>query len=330
MLFPPWWNEDGTYDILNWIYVNICQNKQYEKIDDKVFFNEKFGSLSNNQLVHLKDANYEYFHEQWWGYAKDDKMVRYHWSPVIWADTKSFQWIKFGYAKDKNYIWESWKIVEWVDKNSFEVLSEYIIKDKNWVSIIWEEKSDLLDPQSFNILNDTYSKDNKYVYCQKHLLFVNWADATSFTVLSHIYAKDKNTVYADCEPFDADVKTFEIIEWRYAKDKNNLFVFFDCTPPDSIKWVDLNTFEVINLSYSKDKNNVYFNMMPWIKKFKADTKSLEVLDDSIWYSKDKNNVYFQWDIIVWADSKTFKFVDENTGYDGIDKYHKYNRWRIVK
>ena len=88
------------------------------------------------------------------------------------------------------------------------------------------------DPDSFEQLNDTWSRDAARVYCQDRRMK---ADRATFAVLSRIYAKDKDHVYEyNGIVKGADASTFEVLRperepedesfcREYARDREQVF-----------------------------------------------------------------------------------------------------------
>ncbi len=138
------------------------------------------------------------------------------------ADPESFSFILDGYAMDKDYIYHFYdtKIPrEAVPIAIFNASSGYI---QHADQILYQGEVISHQAKSFEIINDEYSKDSRYVY--SHGAVLDGMDASSFVVLSPYYRKDKNTAYYFNNPIMAsDPDTFKVINDAISKDKNNLF-----------------------------------------------------------------------------------------------------------
>lgn len=145
-------------------------------------------------------------------HAKDDANVwwnlRTHIVRIPNADPESFK--IFGtstpfvkYAKDKNRVYVYGSSTE-LDASSFELISNDVVKDQNGV-YCFEGKNififDQVDPKTFQILNDSYAKDNQRVFyynCKFEGFYarvIDGADASTFIVTDDGYAKDRNRAY---------------------------------------------------------------------------------------------------------------------------------------
>ncbi len=211
------------------------------------------------------------------------------------------------YAKDKNNIYFSIHALENVDYDSFEVINERYARDKDYV-YDGDKKLEFVDVESFEVLvyegDNRYLKDKNNIYWQKYstgnLLILEDVDVESFEVLNEQYTKDKNNVrcfgdnYSGYILEESDPATFEILQGNFAKDKNNYY--FHCR---KLKNVDQSTFEVLSDQYAKDKNNAYIQICSGgceLEKIKqADLETFELLESTLLqlysYSKDKNNCY---------------------------------------
>lgn len=112
-----------------------------------------------------------------------------------------------------------------------------------------------------------------------------------------------------------DIDSLVLLDKGYSKDKNNVY-----SHNEKIDWLDVNNFSIISDDYVKDDKNVFCYIEDlnkdffWFKQIiNADVDTFEFLIQ--WYSKDKNNVYFNWEIMTWANPKTFSINGFDEDYD---------------
>ena len=143
-------------------------------------------------------------------------------------DKATFQEITATYSKDKNgvYVWENrgWKKLEELDPVTFEIINisgsvHQYLKDKNGIySIIYsmDGDSDKLvleklpyDPQTYEVINQLYSKDKNNIYLEgKRILGI---DKDTVKIIELPYIEDKNNVYYRNKKIEgADKNTFEL------------------------------------------------------------------------------------------------------------------------
>lgn len=209
------------------------------------------------------------------------------------------------------------------------------------------------NPDTFEILEGYYSKDNKNIFscyflipdifraigkCKK----LEEADYKSFEVLEDdTFAKDKNNVYCNGNVTKFDPESFEELSQNYFKSKDEIYYSLNtyyCENDGLFKKidnVDSETFEIMSFfddennyktlcsESAKDKNNFYY----YGKKVdNVDTEKLITLNSSCFYFKDKNNVFYGDKIINDVDVETFKtvgFDHNNHDYFFIDKNNCY-------
>ena len=234
-------------------------------------------------------------------------------------DKETFQEISAVYSKDKNgvYVIENrgWKKLEGLDPVTFEIINingsaRQYLKDKNGVYSIDGDSDNLVleklpyDPQTYEVINQLYSKDN-----------------------NNIYFRGKKISGVDKETFE------KIDKYNYSKDKNN--IYYD---DKKIEGVDKNTFElmydfgsVVNEYYSKDKNNVYYEN----KKLKGiDVKTFRKINRLVdnFLIEDKNGFY-----IVEKDGSVAPIDSKEVDIENLSQlaiktnlYHDNNSMYFVK
>ena len=178
--------------------------------------------------------------------------------------------------------------IEGVDVATLEFAGGYYskyYKDKNNVYFmdnrdgkIKFKKLSYVNPKTFEIVDNTFARDDKNLYLFEYKL--DGIDAKTFEKISSNIVKDKNGLY-----FLEDIE----------KENENIEIK---TRKINIKGLDLKTFEHIDDYYYKDKNNIYYDLDNNLYKIKnADLATFEVLNSpyssSIYFAKDKNNVYYQ-------------------------------------
>ena len=158
-------------------------------------------------------------------------------------------------------------------------------KDKNNVYFVDNrddkikfKKLAYVNPKTFEMVDDTFARDDKNIYLFEYKL--DGIDAKTFEKISSNIVKDKNGLY-----FLEDIE----------KENENIEIK---TRKINIKGLDLKTFEHIDDYYYKDKNNIYYDLNNNLYTIKnADLATFEVLNSpyssSIYFAKDKNNVYYQ-------------------------------------
>ena len=145
-------------------------------------------------------------------------------------------------------------------------------------------------------INDEFSKDGQKIYQNNNCLpekYLNLLDPISFEVVNNCFIKDKNAVYyrpycgQDClyeKHEQADSLTLINLGNGFLKDKN--FVYFSYSNSDNkiIINADPNSFEALTDGFSKDKLNIYY----WdIKVEDIDHNTVKIIDDSL--IDDKNS-----------------------------------------
>ncbi len=149
-------------------------NDFYAKAWDKVYFMTK----------EIKEADINSFIPLNEYYAKDKNNI-YLGSAKLpkWPDIKSFTAIKGIYAKTNLWVYRIWQNIKLIDPTSIEILEKegintIYIKDKNW---IYRDSGEL---EAYNLKKPSITKIDK-------------ADPESFEIIDNDYSKDKNNCYKE-------------------------------------------------------------------------------------------------------------------------------------
>ncbi len=197
------------------------------------------------------------------------------------------------------------------------------------------------DSESFEIINESYSKDKNNVYFineYSHINKVEEADPTTFKEIENDFSKDKNNIYYGNSVIeDADFLSFKTLENNFSVDKNNVY-----HENHILKDLDPKTFEIIyyegdipgphgseyDIFYVKDKNIVYY-YEGCIMECVYGSGDIENADPATFrhiegkFFIDKNNVYLNTSKLDNADPKSFRVIygdysrDDNNCYEGL-------------
>lgn len=303
-----WWDRnsleklwDNCYKDKNNLYCKDFFIRHY--ISTNWYDKDSFNYIGNN---YFKDNKNVYYLGSFTIDKKNENLI----SPLIlsWADINSFKVINNLYTKDNKNVYYEWKIIQWADSSSFEIINQIIAQDKNYIYNKWEIFDTILNKKkypSFSYLD--YKIENNEIYYKS--LEIKWADINSFNVINQIYSKDKNNVYYNWYIIQwANPNSFEFIKWAkndvshdYTKDSN--WVYYKWK---KIDWADPVSIVFVTYYHYKDKNNVYYEwkIMPWV-----DSKSF-VEETNGAYVKDKNYLYSlrDWFRFDWIDPNNFKEI----------------------
>ena len=312
------------------IFVFLVANlgmAEYIKKDNAVYYKDEIWQSDEKKV---NDADFKTFVELNKIYGKDSKNVFYEDRKLDNADVKTFQAISDELGKDKKYIYRYDEKME-VNPKDFQLYKnkDKIIYFRNngklYEAGTFLENTTVEDLDTFEILDDEYSKDKHNIYYGGVTL--SDVDMDTFQIIMpNYYAKDKNSVYSGHKKIKgANPKTIKVLNIAYVKDDKTVFSNFSFS--NTLKNADVNFFEALGQYYGKDKNNVYL-MGEKIKK--ADVKTFQVISEQSFnhYSKDKNNVYLETYIIEGADPKTFEIIKEEPFYSKDKKYLYYSGKKI--
>lgn len=312
------------------IFVFLVANlgmAEYIKKDNAVYYKDEIWQADENKV---NDADFKTFVELNRIYGKDNKNVFYRDEKLENADFKTFQAVGENIGRDKdNFYWYSQKVKINPKDFKFYKNKDKIAYFRNNGKIYdlegLDELNGIEDVDTFEVLDDEYSKDKHNIYYDGVTL--SDVDMDTFQIIMpNYYAKDKNSVYAGHKKIKgANPKTIKVLNIAYIKDDKT--VFSDFSFSNTLKNADVKSFETLGQYYGKDKNNVYL-MGEKIKK--ADVKTFQVISEESFkhYSKDKNNVYLETYIIEGADPKTFEIIKEEPSYSKDKKYLYYSGKKI--
>ena len=300
---------------------------EYIKKDNAVYYKDEIWQSDEKKV---NDADFKTFVELNKIYGKDSKNVFYEDKKLENADVKTFQAISDELGKDKKYIYRYDEKME-VNPKDFKLYKnkDKIIYFRNngklYEAGTFLENTTVEDLDTFEILDDEYSKDKHNIYYGGVTL--SDVDMDTFQIIMpNYYAKDKNSVYSRHKKIKgANPKTIKILNIAYVKDDKTVFSNFSFS--NTLKNADVKSFEALGQYYGKDKNNVYL-MGEKIKK--ADVKTFQVISEEFFnhYSKDKNNVYLETYIIEGANPETFEIIKEKPTYSKDKKYLYYSGKKI--
>ena len=301
---------------------------EYVKRDNAVYYKDETEQFDEKKV---DDADLKTFVEVNKIYGKDSKNVFYEDKKLENADVKTFQAISDELGKDKKYIYRYDEKME-VNPKDFQLYKnkDKIIYFRNngklYEACTFLENTVVEDLDTFEILDDEYSKDKHNIYYGG--LPLSDVDMDTFQIIMpDAYAKDKNKVYYGSRPIrEVNPKTVKILSEIYLKDDKSVF-----TKYGKIENADLNSFEVLGEMniYAKDNKNVYL-FGEIIKK--ADPGTFEIISEIAFatYSKDKDKVYISGMEIKGADSKTFEKLEKSTFYSKDKNNLYYQEVKIDK
>jgi hypothetical protein len=151
---------------------------------------------------YIKDDESVYYCD--WDYNKNDTAIH----KFEEADPSTFSFV---IDTENRWNWKLWlkdksRVYKLVNSNQREILDKIIHVDK-------------ADPDTFEIINNTYSKDKNNVFCDKgqEIELIDRADVHSFEDLkyglSYEYAKDKKNTFRNCDILDKSIiQVYESID----------------------------------------------------------------------------------------------------------------------
>lgn len=195
------------------------------------------------------------------GYATDKRSIYYGDQKIPGSDGATFKFItheKYGkaYVKDQYHVYKEGKIIEGADPTSLEVLSGDWLKDKNAIFYGAHQIFEA-DLATFEVIDAELARDKNYLYSTfagSYNINPNIKDPQSFQLVESFYYKDQEQVYYlhGSEFFHlpgVDPQTFEYLGINYSKDKNNVYYkvmtpiythpFIVDTDPASFKVIEL-------------------------------------------------------------------------------------------
>lgn len=287
-----WWNyKEKLYKDLKLVKYNIYSNgdiffyhfKESKQLYDYPTYRTEISAFNHSSLescfLELPDVEKETFKILNEIYSKDSKRV-YFYSRPINADIQTFKVLNRLFAKDKNGIWYNGRLAQIKHIGSFEIITKDI-----------ENKEFHFCKDQFNVYTNTTSKIKFGGYASLLKELKN-SDPNTFEEINDVWSKDRNNVYWLGKVYrKADAETFEKIserpftEFDYARDKNHVYVANGITLK---KGLDGSSFEILNEFWAKDDFVVYFLPSQRIMK-NIDRKNFKIIDDN---GKAEDEDYF--------------------------------------
>lgn len=288
-----WWNDKDTlYKNLESVNYNIYINgnrffyhfKKSKQLYDYPTYRTEVSAFNHSSLescfLELPNVEKETFEVLNNVYSKDSKQV-YFYSRPIGADAQTFKVLDGLFAKDKRGIWYNGRLAPIKHIESFEIISKEI---KNKEFHFCKDQS--------SVYSNTSSKIRFGGYASLLTELKN-SDPNTFQEINDVWSKDKNNVYWLGKVYKkADAKTFERIseppftEFDYARDKNYVYIANGVTLKKGLHGA---SFEILNEFWAKDDSVVYF--LPSQRIIKSiDVKTFKILDEK-GKAEDKNYFY---------------------------------------
>lgn len=212
------------------------------------------------------------------------------------ANPASFENINYNWNKDDKLYFYNFQAVK-VDYSSFEILNETSSKDKN--TVYFHGKNEIItstiDVASVKVINEHYIADKDQLYSfqsweedrEKALTTIPLHDYASIKVLEHDYLLVDSGVYCN----NILMPMADRASFKIWKDtyygSDKNHVYHSEIP---IEGADLETFHVFNYqAYAKDKNNAYYagKVMEGVDLASFGPKD----EDGFGLFKDKNHIY---------------------------------------
>ncbi|QIF01000.1 DKNYY domain-containing protein [Roseimicrobium sp. ORNL1] len=212
---------------------------------------------------------------------------------VVGADAASFKHpLPKGesiYAKDKNHVYLRARVVPGADPATFEMFDDEYSRDAKFVYRGEERICD--DSANFEVLGGNFVKNSKAVYRLYPKVEVQTTDVANFRKLAqseyHSYFADTEHVYVNGIIVEGALPaSFKVIKGGFGRDEKQAFYFSEPMPDGTL----MDSFEVLDGPYARDGRRVYF--MGKIVEG-ADPVTFEVTDAKFQRAKDAKNRYQQ-------------------------------------
>ncbi|MBK8548998.1 MAG: DKNYY domain-containing protein [Saprospiraceae bacterium] len=240
------------------------------------------------------------------------------------VDAATFVSLDYGYGKDRLSAWHKAISFEVSDIQSLNVLDFQFVKDKNHVYIDCRKVPKVLG-QSFERINTFYAKDAQHFY-YIHSDEVQCAlknipcDYHSYELLDYTYSKDNKNVFYNGEKIkNSNSESFLILSAPFSKDRQNVYyesTIIQYADPQTFKLYPENELSLGDMYYAKDKSNVFANNQIF---HNIDKTSFKILNEK--YCMDKNGVYYRMKNVKGAHAATFNVFPHQVG-DADAKDHK--------
>lgn len=246
--------------------------------------------------------------------------VWHAWRRVEDADSETFQGLSEHYGKDKNHVYAFEQKLDDEDPRVFKVLSETCAEGKEMI-YFHEYIFTGIDKNTLEILDRNYIKDMHHVIYRGH--FISNADPKTFRVMeeSWYYSRDNKAVYYKGNKLaNADPNTFEVIDPIFVKDSDNVF-----RNGEEIISAQPNSFHVVTYAYSYDDTHIFYDTMN-IGVFDGKAESEDLYNS---YLLTNKHVFYKGKILVNADPKSFRSIDEYMHYTRDNTYVWYDGVLLV-
>lgn len=270
-----WWGRDEAYyksliKLKNNIYVEAENVYIFIDQDD---LSVAISTAGKSYFSIIPNADLASFQSLDNYYSKDKNSVFYYQRRLKQADLSTFASLGNNFAKDKNGVFYNGHLCKEADKTTFQVINADFARDKTQlfattgrIRIGKFKGYDFLlralkdsDPDSFEVLNDRWAKDNKYVYCGAkiwkgidaatfHFLFEDGPDSWAKCKFGLYNANGRRTMK------DIDGESFEILSKYWGKDKNAVFNFITKRITSTI---DVQSFKISEDIDNQDGSKAY-------------------------------------------------------------------------
>ncbi len=201
------------------------------------------------------------------------------------------------YVFDRTIIDGEWhatcKLVEGADPVTFVQYDVYWSKDA--LCHFYDHKAIDVDYGSFELINETFARDNGHIYLHYHGQF---------------------------QLLEGNVAQFKNIDQYHAQDASYIYFFLDYLDGNKIEklqkipFKDPDSIKVLEGNYLLVDEEVYYRGC-LLKG--AHASEITILSQS--YAKDHNKVYYENEPLEGADAMSFRYDEANYCY--CDKHHKY-------
>ena len=314
------WNEGSGS---NRYLIKDADIKTFKALENSNYAKDKnYGYFEGDKIKGIYSQSFQSINDY---YAKDNLHAYYENKIIGGALGKHFEVIKEGpYSKDgKNYFYKNISL-NISDYKTVKILDNLTIIDRFHIYIQSDINSDssftkkfpLNDYDSFELLKEGYSKDNKRVYFKGEI--IELANPKTFEILDYAKGKDdKNIFYGTCKIENPNT----LIDLYGIYMKDNLAVYYNNR---KIIGANPKSFEIIYEEWSKDDKNVFFEG----KKMKnIDCESFEQVKG--YFVKDYSKVFYKDSLIINAHPKTIKTFD-NWDFIRDDKAIFFHAKKIEK
>ncbi|MEL6560389.1 MAG: DKNYY domain-containing protein [Bacteroidota bacterium] len=276
-----WWHPDYEFEP----DLPSSNTKGYHQTAIAIYYvfevNAEDESYTKPDYTLLRKADVSTFEVLSQYYAKDKNYVFCRNRILKEVDVASFRVISNKLAEDKDNLFFNGYPVD-CDKASFEIIHE---QERTY-------SFELVARDKDHLYIDTMKKFGKVGlrtgYDKALTISKKIVDPVSFEILNDFWAKDKSHIYYDFKPHDqADAESFRLLfadhnDW--AQDNKHLYQY-----GKAVKAIDGATFEMLNTHWGKDANHV-FSFGTGRIRANIDAATFQVTDEE-GGAEDKNHIY---------------------------------------